>query len=182
MTMTLGPDWPSLRAFGLVVAVVVLAGPVLGRAVAGPVGIIVGAGLAAFTCLTGAHLAATRRARRTGTPLGYGDGLAVDSAVSNTRHDNGSAAGRRRRPRGHRRRSPGPVEPRSAGGSGRVGVGLRRLPAGRHCQRCRRPEAVQLAAVHDTLHHGARRTAQALRAARCAHSAGTACGAAQRPE
>ncbi len=151
VTMALGPDWTSLRAFAAVVALVVLAGPVIGRAIAGPVGIIVGAGLAALTCLAGAHLGTIRRPRGRVTRT-TGDHLTTDVYASIPLSCNATP----------------PVStsvwvavvddrPAPQGIDGWVwacgGCRLASLPATSSA------EAIDLAAVHDVLHHRTRRTA-----------------------
>ncbi|MFN0284717.1 MAG: hypothetical protein ACKVZ6_22425 [Kineosporiaceae bacterium] len=129
VVVDLGPDWGGIRSFAASMAAVVLGGPVVGHAIAGPVGTVIGAGAVAAGLFAWAHIWAWLRARR------------IDAYASMTRHETGSAA---------------------AGPAGWAWF----------CETCRAvsveasspAEALDLATVHDGLHHG-RPTARVTRAA-----------------
>lgn len=129
VVVDLGPDWAGIRAFAASMAAVVLGGPVVGHAVAGPIGTVIGAGAVAACLFVWAHVWAWFRTRR------------VDAYASMTRPETGSVA---------------------AGSAGWAWF----------CDTCRAvsveasspAEALDLATVHDGLHHG-RPTARVTRAA-----------------
>lgn len=129
VVVDLGPDWGGIRSFTASMGAVVLGGPVVGHAVAGPVGTVIGAGAVAACLFVWAHVWAWLRARR------------IDAYASTTPLETCSVA---------------------AGSAGWAWF----------CDTCRAvsveasfpAEALDLATVHDGLHHG-RPTARVTRAA-----------------
>ncbi len=129
VVVDLGPDWSGIRCFAASLGAVVLGGPIVGHAVAGPVGTVIGAGAVAACLFVWAHVWAWLRARR------------VDAYATTALAQTSSAA---------------------AGSAGWAWF----------CETCRTvsveasspAEALDLATVHDGLHHG-RPSARVTRAA-----------------
>jgi hypothetical protein len=138
VVVDLGPDWSGIRSFAASMVAVVLGGPVVGHAVAGPVGTVIGAGAVAAGLFVWAHIWAWLRTRR------------VDTYATTALVQTCSAA---------------------AGSAGWAWF----------CDTCHAvsveasspAEALDLATVHDGLHHG-RPTARVTRAALTALTLGPA--------
>ncbi|WP_088287461.1 hypothetical protein [Kineosporia sp. A_224] len=129
VVVDLGPDWAGIRSFAASMGAVVLGGPVVGHAVAGPAGTVIGAGAVAACLFVWAHVWAWLRTRR------------VDAYATT---------------------APAQTLSVAAGPAGWAWF----------CDTCRTvsveasspAEALDLATVHDGLHHG-RPTARVTRAA-----------------
>ena len=125
-SVDLGPDWSALRAFAGIVAALAVAS-VVGHLLAGPVGVVIAAGLVALVLFVAAHVRAWALGRR----LDRAAATAVDTYASTGSGGNRSAA---------------------TGSAGYVWrCDVCRVVS---IEASTRPEVVDLARTHDRLHHG----------------------------